>query len=127
MGQPLSHDRSPAENRYWHPEGRPHREPIPIRRWLLLLVLGIVAWELMFSPRGFLSIWRYDHERKELAKQRAALMAEREELATLKARLESGEAVEEVAREVYGYAKEGEEVYILSDQATAKDKDPKKK
>jgi len=122
MGEPLSHSRFPGENQYWHPEGHPHREPIPIRRWLLFLVLGIVAWELVFSPRGFLSIWRYDHERKELAKQRAALMAEREELRTLRARLESGEAVEEVAREIYGYAKDGEEVYILPNQAPEKGK-----
>ena len=122
MGMPLSRDRSPSENLYWHPEGRPHREPIPIRRWLLLLVLGIVAWELVFSPRGFFSIWRYDHERKELARRHAELLAEREELATLKARLQSGEAVEEVAREVYGYAKDGEEVYILPNQAPEKGK-----
>jgi cell division protein FtsB len=113
MGQPLSHDHFPGENDYWHPEGRPQREPIPIRRWLLFLLLGVVAWELVFSPRGFLSIWRYDHERKELAKRREALMAEREELRTLKARLESGEAVEETAREIYGYARKGEEVYVL--------------
>ncbi len=121
MGQPINQGSFPGENNYWHPEDR-RRAPIPIRKWLLLLVLGVLAWELVFSPRGFFSVWRLEHKKTQLEAELAALEAEHEQSKTQRQRLESGEAVEEVAREVHGYSREGEEIYIYSELQPASKK-----
>jgi len=93
-----------------HPIARP---PIPIRRWLLLLACGLLVYEFVFSSHGFLTLRRLNRQATALEERRVDREAEKTALIEKRRRIESGEALEEVAREEHGYARPGEEIYVL--------------
>jgi cell division protein FtsB len=94
------------------PHGQAH-PPIPIRRWLLFLVLGFLVYEFIFSSRSFLMLHRLRREASMLEERRVALTAELERLTAEKRRLETNAGIEEAAREKHGMARTGEEIYLL--------------
>jgi hypothetical protein len=96
-------DRDRREAPYLRPPHATLRDPIPIRRWLLFLGVGLLVFEFVFSRRAV----------RVAAEHRVAAEAETARLADLRARLESGEAVESTARETYGMARSGEEIFVL--------------
>jgi cell division protein FtsB len=89
------------------------RDPIPIRRWLFFLGIGLLVFEFIFSPRGVIALARDRHAVVATAAKRVAAEKEAERLSDLRTRLESGNAVESTARETYGMARPGEEIYVL--------------
>ncbi len=93
-----------------HPIARP---PIPIRRWLLLLACGLLVYTFIFSSHGFLTLRRLHRQAAALEARRITREAEKAALTEKRRRIESGEALEEVAREQHGYARPGEEIYVL--------------
>jgi cell division protein FtsB len=106
-------DHARREDPYLRPPHHPFREPIPIRRWLLLLAIGLLVFEFVFSPRGMIALARDRRAVRMASSRRAAAEAETQRLAELRTRLESGAAVESTARETYGMARPGEEIYVL--------------
>lgn len=101
------------EDPYLRPPKRPWHEPIPMRRWIVFLGVGLLVYEFIFSSRGIVGFARERHEVKQASARRAAIELETERLAELRKRLESGQAVEETAREMYGMARPGEEIFVL--------------
>jgi cell division protein FtsB len=101
----------PYLRQYRAPE-RP-RPVIPIGRSLIILVLVAVAYEFLFSPRGYLTLRRMRLEAEDVVAERQRKEVELERTIDLRERLESGEATEETARQMYGMAKPGEEIYVL--------------
>jgi cell division protein FtsB len=106
-------DRDRREAPYLRPPHATLRDPIPIRRWLLFLGVGLLVFEFVFSPRGLIALARDRRAVRVAAEHRVAAEAETARLADLRARLESGEAVESTARETYGMARSGEEIFVL--------------
>jgi len=106
-------DHARREDPYLRPPHHPLREPIPIRRWLLLLAIGLLVFEFVFSPRGLIALARNRRAVQVTSTRRAATEAETARLEELRAKLESGDAVESTARETYGMARPGEEIYVL--------------
>ncbi|HWN83051.1 MAG TPA: septum formation initiator family protein [Candidatus Udaeobacter sp.] len=106
-------DHARREDPYLRPPHHPLREPIPIRRWLLFLAIGLLVFEFVFSPRGMIALARARRAVKMATVRRVAAEAETARLAELRAQLESGNAVESTARETYGMARPGEEIYVL--------------
>jgi cell division protein FtsB len=106
-------DRAGRETPYLRPPHATLREPIPIRRWLLFLGIGLLVFEFVFSPRGLIALARDRRAVRAAAERRVAAEAETARLRDLHARLESGEAIESTARETYGMARSGEEIYVL--------------
>jgi cell division protein FtsB len=104
---------SPREDPYLRPPKRPWHEPIPMRRWLVLLAAGLLVYEFIFSPRGIVGFARERRAVTQASARRVAIESETERLAELRKRLESGQAVEETAREMYGMARPGEEIFVL--------------
>jgi cell division protein FtsB len=102
-----------SERPYLRQHRDPARPPIPIRRWFLLLALGVAVYEFVFSPRSFIALHETRRESERLAARCEELRVELEKTRELKERLESGEAVEEAAREIHGMARPGEEIYVL--------------
>jgi cell division protein FtsB len=79
----------------------------------LLLAIGLLVFEFVFSPRGMIALARDRRAVRTASIRRAAAEAETARLAELRAKLESGAAVESTARETYGMARPGEEIYVL--------------
>ena len=101
------------EDPYLRPPKRPWHEPIPMRRWLVLLGAGLLVYEFIFSSRGIVGFARERRAVTQAAARRAEIELETERLTELRKRLQSGQAVEETAREMYGMARPGEEIFVL--------------
>jgi cell division protein FtsB len=104
---------STREDPYLRPPKRPWHDPIPMRRWLVLLGVGLLVYEFIFSSRGIVGFARERRAVTQATARRAEIELETERLAELRKRLESGQAVEETAREMYGMARPGEEIFVL--------------
>ena len=92
----------------------------PVKRALLLLAFGFVAYRFFAGPYGFLEIHKLWKEKNSLEEQSKALQAELIDMEIKKQRLtDDAFYLEKQARERLGMVREGEKVYrvIQEDQA----------
>jgi cell division protein FtsB len=87
-----------------------------LRSWLVLAALAVLAfWLLFFDDYSVVKRVMWMQERNALAQENAALQ---QQLDTLELRLREGISdalVEEIAREQYGMARPGEQVYRVQE------------
>lgn len=107
-------DRRPESGGHYlrHPRAEA-RPPLPIRHWIVLLVVGFGIYNFVFSDRGLLTLLSLRRETRVLEGQEKVLQAKVDRLVGLREGLASGEAVEKVAREQGHWLRPGEEVYLL--------------
>ena len=80
--------------------------------WLIyLIVFVIILIILSFGDRGFIKQFQAYKKQSALKTQIKEMNAEKELLKQQAEQLDQPETIEKVAREEYGMAKEGEEVY----------------
>jgi cell division protein FtsB len=90
------------------------------RRWILLPVLGVAGYFAVFGGEYSLFDLRRLHE--ERAAQERAVQRTRAEVRVLRARVDSLEhdslTIERLAREKYGFIRDGERLYRFAGKAS---------
>jgi cell division protein FtsB len=87
---------------------------------LIALIFSLIVlytfWNVVFSKNGLLSLRLAFERNKQLAAEQLSLLATKAELEKKISRMRSSsidmDAVDEQARKNFGYAKEGEKVYL---------------
>lgn len=93
------------------------------KRVIIIGVLtGVVILFVLFSPYGVITRWSLERDLDNLVEQQHQITATGDSLRSIVRRLRYDTLeIERIARERYGYVREGEEVYLI-DRDTTEDK-----
>ena len=90
---------------------------------IYVIVLTVFAvWMLFFDTNSWLAHRELNKEIKKLEKQKAYLQSEIEKDKETIKKLKSKEGLEQYARENYYFKKDGEDVFIIEDEDSLKNK-----
>ena len=83
---------------------------------ILSLLFVYLTWQLVFSNRGMISLFRFSNKREKLIKENKQLVKEKTELEKKVSRMHSKsldiDTLDEQARKVLGYGKDNETIFV---------------
>lgn len=90
------------------------------KRVIIISVLtGVVVLFVLFSPYGVITRWSLERDLARLDEQQATIAATGDSLRSVIQTLRNDTLqIERIAREQYGYVREGEEVYLINRDTT---------
>ncbi len=90
------------------------------KRLIVISVLtGVVVLFVLFSPYGVITRWSLERDVDRLVEQQQQIKTVGDSLRKVVYRLEHDTTeIERIAREQYGYIREGEEVYLIDRDTT---------
>lgn len=90
---------------------------------IYVLVLTVfLVWMLFFDTNSFLTYNKLNKEVKKLKKQKEHLQKEIDKDKKTSEKLKSEKGMEKYGREEYYFKKDGEEIYIIEDEDSLKNK-----
>jgi cell division protein FtsB len=96
------------------------RKTMTRKRLIVISVLtGVVVLFVLFSPYGVITRWSLERDVDRLVEQQQQIKTVGDSLRKVVHRLEHDTTeIERIAREQYGYIREGEEVYLIDRDTT---------